>query len=59
MKLLKWVKPALIAGVLASATGCIVAPAGGYHDGYYDREHARYWHSGGWHRCEEHGEYCH
>jgi hypothetical protein len=50
-------KYALLIGLVASATGCIVEQPR-YHDGYWDREHARYWYGGGWHPCAEHGEYC-
>ena len=51
------IKYAFLVGLVVSATGCIVEQPR-YHDGYWDREHARYWHSGGWHPCAEHGEYC-
>ena len=39
----------LVLGLLALAvlSGCIVAP-GEYHEGYWDREHARYWHHHRW-----------
>jgi hypothetical protein len=46
----------LIVVLLAGASGCVVAPR--YHDGYYDHDHDRYWHSGGWHPCDEHRDYC-
>jgi tetrahydromethanopterin S-methyltransferase subunit E len=52
---LKWM---FLAGLLALTSGCIIAPEGRYHDGYWDRDHDRYWHGGGWHPCAEHGEYC-
>jgi hypothetical protein len=51
------IKCALLIGLVASAAGCIVEQPR-YHDGYWDREHARYWYGGGWHPCAEHGEYC-
>jgi hypothetical protein len=43
-------------GFLMFTTGCVVAP--GYREGYYDRDHGRYWHEGGWHDCHEHAEFC-
>ncbi len=52
-------KFAILIGLAALASGCIIAPdAPRYHDGYYDHEHERYWHGGGWHPCEERREYC-
>jgi hypothetical protein len=39
--------------VLASA--CIVAEP---REGYWDREHARYYHEHAWHDCGEHGDSC-
>lgn len=32
--------------------------AQGYQEGYYDREHNRYWHEKAWHDCIEHDEHC-
>lgn len=31
----------------------------GYREGYYDREHHRWWHEHAWHECVEHDEHCH
>lgn len=36
---------------LALASGCVIAPRDGYHEGYWDREHARYYHNHGWVAC--------
>jgi hypothetical protein len=38
------------------AAGCIVTP--GYREGYYDRDHHRYYHENAWHECGEHEERC-
>lgn len=39
---------------------CVIAPReGGYHEGYYDRPHHRYYHEHSWHECHEHDPYCH
>ena len=35
-------------------TSCVITP----REGYYDREHHRYWHERAWHDCAEHGEFC-
>ena len=55
-KLMSQLKYVFLIGLIASASGCIVEPR--YHDGYWDREHQRYWYGGGWHPCAERGEYC-
>ena len=46
---------------IALLAGCIVAPRGGsgYHEGYYDRAHHRYWHDNGWHQCGYNDSHCH
>jgi hypothetical protein len=41
----------VLAGWMA---GCIVTPT----EGYYDRDHHRYYHEHGWHDCGEHNDYC-
>jgi hypothetical protein len=52
-------KSAFLLGLIALASGCVVAePHRTYNDGYYDRDHHRYWHENGWHDCGEHSEYC-
>lgn len=51
------VKYAVLIGLVAFASGCVVAPVG-YRDGYWDREHNRYWLNNGWHPCEGPGVYC-
>ena len=53
----------LSAPVLAStflAAGCVVAPAPADEprEGYYDREHHRWWHEHAWRECREEGEHC-
>jgi hypothetical protein len=42
-------------GLLSLTTGCIVA---GPREGYWDRDHARYYHNHGWHECGEHNDFC-
>jgi hypothetical protein len=60
-------------GLLALSSGCVVHERGavvhergaseareeGYREGYYDREHHRYYHEHSWHECMEHDAYCH
>jgi hypothetical protein len=48
-------------GLIVLASGCVVAEPERHHayaEGYYDRDHHRYWHENGWHECGEHNEYC-
>lgn len=55
-------------GALMALSGCVVHDrevvhdnAGyqrGYDEGYYDREHHRYWHDRAWRDCVENDEHC-
>jgi len=46
-------------GLVSLSTGCIIAgPREGYREGYYDRDHHRYYHEHAWHECTEHDNYC-
>ncbi len=44
----------LIMGLIGLACGCVIAP----REGYYDGNHHRYYHEGGWHDCGEHDDHC-
>jgi len=44
---------ALLGGVLFSS-GCVVEP----REGFYDRDHHRWYHEHAWHDCMEHDEHC-
>lgn len=46
---------ALILATLAATTGCVVAEP---REGYWDRDHHRYYHEHVWRDCGERGEYC-
>jgi hypothetical protein len=48
----------LIVALIALASGCVIAPREGYREGYYDSNHHRYYHEGGWHDCGEHDDHC-
>jgi hypothetical protein len=37
------------------ASGCVVEP----REGFYDRDHHRWYHEHGWRDCGEHDEHCH
>jgi hypothetical protein len=42
-------------GLIVLATGCVVATP---REGYYDRDHHRYYHEREWHECTERNDYC-
>ena len=43
-------------GMILLVAGCVVEP---YHEGYYDREHHRYYHNHEWHQCGDRDDhYC-
>jgi hypothetical protein len=48
----------ILLGLVALSSGCVVAGPGGYHEGYYDRDHHRYYHENTWHDCGERDEHC-
>jgi hypothetical protein len=41
-------------GLMLFASGCVVEP----REGYYDRDHHRWYHENAWHACVEHDEHC-
>jgi hypothetical protein len=58
----------VLATLMMCLSGCVVHDrdvvhdggyAQGYKEGYYDREHNRYWHEDAWHDCVEHDLHCH
>jgi hypothetical protein len=49
----------LLLVLMAVMSGCVFAPRDGYHEGYYDRDHHRYYHQNGWHDCGERDDHCH
>jgi hypothetical protein len=48
-------KGSFLVALMSLAMGCVFAP----REGYYDGDHHRYYHEGGWHDCGEHDEHCH
>jgi hypothetical protein len=42
-------------GLVLTSTACVVATP---REGYYDRDHHRYWHEHAWVACEEHDGHC-
>ena len=55
---------AVLVGLVALSSGCVIhersgeAREEGYREGYYDREHSRYYHEHSWHECRENDPYC-
>lgn len=49
----------ILLGLVALSSACVVAePRDGYREGYYDRDHHRYYHENSWHECGERDEHC-
>jgi hypothetical protein len=44
----------LLLGLMMFAPGCVVEP----REGYYDRDHHRWYHEHSWRDCEERDEHC-
>jgi len=45
----------LLVGFVLLASGCAHEPG----EGYYDRDHHRWWHEHQWRDCGERDEHCH
>jgi hypothetical protein len=52
--LVKVARGGVLLAFLGWVGGCVVAPA----EGYYDRDHHRYYHEHAWHECGEHNDFC-
>jgi hypothetical protein len=49
----------LLLAIAAISAGCVVAgPGNGNREGYYDRDHHRYWHESAWVDCGDHDDHC-
>ena len=59
----------VLASLMMGLSGCVTherevvhdgggSYAEGYKEGYYDREHHRYWSEKAWHDCVEHDVHC-
>lgn len=46
----------LMLGAATFVSGCVVATP---REGYYDRDHHRWYHEHAWHDCVERDEHCH
>jgi len=41
-------------GMIVLVAGCVIAP----REGYYDRNHHRYYHAHAWHACIDNDPHC-
>jgi hypothetical protein len=48
-------KSAFLTGLIALASACVVA---GPREGYYDRDHHRYYREHAWHECGDRDDHC-
>ena len=44
----------LLLGLMLVAPGCVIEP----REGFYDRDHHRWWHEHGWRECHDRDEHC-
>jgi len=44
----------MMMGLMVLAQGCVVEP----REGYWDRDHHRWYHDHAWHDCVEHDVHC-
>ena len=44
----------LLLGLIMMVPGCVVEP----REGYYDRDHHRYYHEHKWEQCRDEDEHC-
>jgi hypothetical protein len=49
------IRSGILLGLIALSSACVVA---GEREGYYDRDHHRYYHENTWHECGERDEHC-
>jgi hypothetical protein len=47
----------MLLALVALSSACVAAGPG-YHEGYYDRDHNRYYHENTWHDCGDHDDHC-
>jgi len=50
----RFITGAFLLGLTMMTSGCVVEP----REGYYDHEHARWYHEHRWHECGEHEDHC-
>jgi hypothetical protein len=45
----------VLLALMAVMSACVIAP----REGYYDRDHHRYYHQNAWHSCGQNDQHCH
>jgi hypothetical protein len=48
-------KVGILLALTIFSSACVVAEP---REGYYDHDHARYYHEHTWHECGEHNDFC-
>lgn len=54
-KLLRVAQFSVLLGLVAFTSACVVTEP---REGYWDRDHHRYYHEHGWHDCTPEAEFC-
>jgi hypothetical protein len=52
--LLRLAQFSVLFGLIAFTSACVVEP----HEGYWDRDHQRYYHEHAWHACTPEDNFC-
>jgi hypothetical protein len=55
-KMLRIAQFSVLFGLIAFSSACVVSEP---HEGYWDRDHHRYYHDHGWHDCTPADNFCH
>jgi hypothetical protein len=55
IKTLRLAKFGFLLGLFAFTSACVVEP----REGYWDHDHARYYHEHAWHACTPADNFCH
>lgn len=45
----------VLVALIAVMSACVIGP----REGYYDRDHSRYYHQNAWHNCGQNDQHCH
>lgn len=59
MNMKKRVPVSIVCGLLMLLAGCVMRVGPDHpREGFYDRDHHRYFHDNAWHECVERDEHC-
>jgi hypothetical protein len=54
MTIMQRIAAGILGGLMLVVTSCVIVP----REGFYDRDHHRYYHDHGWHECGERDNHC-